>query len=128
MLIIRTYLAASSIHGLGVFANENVAPGRIISRFMPPLDVTLPPEYIPILSPAEQEYLKIYAYHSIFSQLYVLTGDHDRFMNHSDDPNVGMNPDGTSTNIALREIAAGEELTCDYRTFDADWKTKLGVA
>jgi hypothetical protein len=39
-------------------------------------------------------------------------------MNHSDDPNTGqLNPD---VEIALRDIEVGEELTCNYRTFDAD--------
>jgi len=46
-------------------------------------------------------------------------------MNHSDRPNVGMNPSGTADTVALRAIAAGEELTCDYRTFDLEWQEKL---
>jgi len=37
-----------------------------------------------------------------------------------------MNPNGNTENLALRDLAAGEELTCDYRTFDADWREKLG--
>lgn len=46
-------------------------------------------------------------------------------MNHAVPPNIGMNPDGSLTCIALRTIAPGEELTCDYRTFDASWQAKL---
>jgi SET domain-containing protein len=48
-------------------------------------------------------------------------------MNHSEAPNVGMNPSGAADNLALRDIASGEELICDYRTFDAEWKEKLGL-
>lgn len=128
MLIIPTYLAQSSIHGLGVYAKNAVKAGEIVSRFMPPLDVEFPPEFLPTLSQAERDYIKNFAYLSKFCGLYTLVGDHDRYMNHSNNPNVAMNPDGSTTNIATRDIAAGEELTCDYETFDLDWKIKLGIA
>jgi uncharacterized protein len=127
MLIIETYLAPSPLHGLGVFAAKAVLTGQVVSRFMPPFDVQFPVELLAALSPPEQRYLRHFAYRSLFSGLYILTGDNDRYMNHSATPNVGMNPDGTATNLALRPIAAGQELTCDYRTFDADWKLK-GIA
>jgi len=125
MLIFPTYLAPSPLHGLGVFAGERIDAGRVVSRFMPPFDVQFPAELLPALTPVEQAYLRHFAYRSKFTRLYVLTGDNDRYMNHSDQPNVSMNPDGTATNVALRNIAAGEELTCDYRAFDADWRLKL---
>ncbi len=125
MLIIETYLAASSLHGLGVFTRNALPSGQIVSRFMPPFDIHFPPEILACLTPAERNYLKTYAYLSRFSEVYILPGDHDRFMNHSDNPNVGMHPRGTADNIALQDIGAGEELTCDYRTFDLDWKEKL---
>lgn len=31
------------------------------------------------------------------------------------------------TTVALRDIAAGEEITCDYRAYDADTAWKLGL-
>jgi SET domain-containing protein len=125
MLIVPNYLAQSALHGLGVFTEVDLKEGQIVSRFMPPFDVHYPPAMLEILSEAEKKYLRHYSYLSLFSEVYILPGDHDRYMNHSDTPNVGMNPDGSTTNLALRNIRAGEELTCDYRTFDADWKLKL---
>jgi uncharacterized protein len=127
MLIIETYLAPSRLHGLGVFASEPVAAGQVVSRFMPPFDVQFPAELLAVLSAAEQKYLRHFSYRSKFTGLYILTGDHDRYMNHSANPNVGMNPDGSANNLALCPIAPGEELTCDYRTFDAEWQLK-GIA
>jgi hypothetical protein len=52
---------------------------------------------------------------------YVLCFDDGRFFNHSDSPNVidGLTPDTAQSSIAVRDIFPGEELTCDYRTFDA---------
>jgi hypothetical protein len=125
MLVIPTYLAPSSVHGLGVFAGVAVRQGTVISRFLPPFDVQFPPALLAALTAPEQTYLKTYAYLSRFTGVYVLPGDHDRFMNHSERPNVGMNPSGNTENLALRDIAQHEELTCDYRSFDAAWHEKL---
>jgi hypothetical protein len=65
------------------------------------------------------------------SGMYVLCADNARFMNHANDPNTaGVHEPGAidGYDIATRKIAAGEELTCDYRTFDADVGIKLGGA
>jgi SET domain-containing protein len=39
--------------------------------------------------------------------------DMGRFTSHSSNPNMGY-ADGSNISIALRDIGAGEELTCDY--------------
>ncbi len=126
MLIVPTELRASSIHGLGVFALRAIGAGDVVSRYLPPFDVQYPVELMAAVSASERAYLKNFSYLSRFSGVWILPGDHDRYMNHSDHPNVGMNPNGNTENLALRDIAAGEELTCDYRTFDAEWREKLG--
>lgn len=126
MLVIPVELCASPIHGLGVFAARRLRAGELVSRYLPPFDVQYPVELMAAVSDCERNYLKNFSYLSCFTGVYVLPGDHDRYMNHSDDPNVGMNPNGNTENLALRAIAAGEELTCDYRTFDAEWALKLG--
>jgi uncharacterized protein len=127
MLVVPHDLRPSPIHGLGVFATAPIVQGETVSRFMPPFDIHFPEEVLPALSDAERRFLGVYAYKSKFSMLYILPGDHDRFMNHSDAPNVAMHSDGRATCVAVRDIAAGEELTCDYRTFDLDWREKLAT-
>ncbi len=47
-------------------------------------------------------------------------------MNHSDEPNCD-DPDGPRT-VTNRDIEPGEELTCDYRSFDVDWARAGGAA
>src|SRR5262249_14971779 len=53
--------------------------------------------------------------------------DHTRHMNHSSQPNVvrseRLAPFGEY--VAAVDIAAGDELTCDYFAFDADAAAKL---
>lgn len=128
MLIIPTELRSSAIHGFGVFATRAILAGAVVSRYLPPFDVQYPVELMAAVSAPERTYLQNFSYLSRFTGVWILPGDHDRYMNHSDDPNVGMNPNGNTENLALRDIAAGEELTCDYRTFDAEWRAKLSQA
>jgi hypothetical protein len=45
--------------------------------------------------------------------LCVNVDDDGRFVNHSSDPNTGF-ASTDRPSVALRDIAAGEELTCDY--------------
>jgi SET domain-containing protein len=125
MLIVEHTLKQSPVHGLGVFAAKPIMKGQVVSRFMPPFDVHYPPEIFSVLSPVEARYLKVYSYYSKFSGLYILPGDNDRFMNHSDDPNVGLDEEGRAQSVATRNIAAGEELLCDYRSFDLEADEKL---
>jgi SET domain-containing protein len=49
-------------------------------------------------------------------------------MNHATNPNLHeiINDDGKVVDVALRDIAAGEELTIDYHIFDLDAARKLG--
>jgi SET domain-containing protein len=48
----------------------------------------------------------------------------DEFLNHSCDPNLWI--EGEAVFVARRDIDAGEELTGDYGTWDADPAWKLG--
>ena len=90
MFVIKTRVGPSPIHGIGVFACEDVAAGGPVWRFHPPFDQILSEQEIANLPDAAREYLEIYAYTSsdLGGQL-VLSGDHARFLNPSDDPNPG---------------------------------------
>ena len=112
MFLIRTYLAPSKIHGIGVFAGEDVTAGQEIWRFTPPVDQVLSFAFVESLPPAQRSYLEIYTYESsYFGPGLVLNGDHARFLNHAGDPNTDNSREIT---LAARAIATGEEITCDY--------------
>lgn len=54
---------------------------------------------------------------------YILCADNARFFNHSDNPNTHVveDPEDEETaDVASKDIQIGEELTVDYREFDAD--------
>lgn len=119
MFLIRTSVGPSRIHGLGVMAGEAVADGTPIWRFAPGLDLVVPVATVATLPPAFRTYLDMYGYHSPdFPDSFVLSCDHAKFMNHSETPNTEIR--GRET-LARGAIAAGEEITCDYRLFVEGW-------
>lgn len=119
MLLVRTRLGASGIHGIGVFAAEPVAAGAAVWRFAPGLDQLIPLEEVPGLPDAFRAYLDTYAYEAPeFPGRLVLSCDHAKFLNHSEDPNTALRPLET---LARRAIQEGEEITCDYRAVCAGW-------
>jgi len=73
-----------------------------------------------------QQFIRKYAYMCSIHKMWVLRMDDARFMNHSSEPNL-CNGSSSLVDIACRDIAPGEELTCDYYSFDAEAAKKLGA-
>lgn len=130
MLLVKTRLGMSPIEGIGLFAAEPIEKGTVTWRFLPGFDRQFTMAEIEALpEPARSETLRhVYAHAS--SGTFVLCIDNARFMNHADEPNTcGVHSDGAveGYDVATRDIAEGEELTCDYHTFDASFRDKLGL-
>lgn len=113
MLCVKTKLGLSSIHGIGLFADEDIVHGQIIWKFNPLIDLVLSEKEIDSLDESCREQILNYSFKTS-NGYYVLVGDDNRFMNFSDDPNVFDVPDIESCSIAKRDIKKGEELTSDY--------------
>lgn len=62
MLLVRTYLAASAIHGLGVFAGEPIRKGAKIWRFVDGFDRCFSPKAYARLPKAARDYIKHHGY------------------------------------------------------------------
>jgi SET domain-containing protein len=95
----------SSATGRGVFATEPIAAGALLMRFTGPLlrYAQTTPQTLAL---------------QIGPDLYIgESGGLDDCVNHSCAPNAGLVIDGTDVRlIALRDIAAGEQVTFDYST------------
>lgn len=121
MMLVKTAKKRSRIHGLGLFAAEFIPAGTPTWRFTPGLDQALHPSAVEQLNSHNRPWFLTYAYLDIRTGLYVLCADDARYMNHSDDPSVTGDYEQEpvfGVDIAIRDIAVGDELTCDYRTFD----------
>jgi len=115
MLRVPTFVAPSRIAGVGLFAATDVAAGTVIWEFTEGVDWRIPPEDFERFPEPYRSKFRHYVYQEE-SGVLVLCGDNAKFMNHQDDPNC-EDPEGDHT-ITRRAIRAGEELTCDYRSFD----------
>ena len=114
MLLVKTYVDKSPIHGLGVFAAETLPKGTKIWRFVEGFDQFYTPKQFRKLPKQAREFLKLYGYRVDGEVLF--PADYDRHINHSDEPNTYMR---SGYVITTRKIAKGTEITNDYREFDA---------
>jgi SET domain-containing protein len=116
MMVVRSYLAPSAIEGLGVFAAEPIAKGALVWRFDRRFDQVIAKEVLAAAPSHVREFMERYTYEFHEDHAYVvLDADEGRYMNHSDAPNVDLTD--PEIGVATRDIAAGEELTCDYACF-----------
>lgn len=128
MFLVKTKLAPSPIHGIGVFTLQAIPRGapvyqrRIGVRYVRTFDSSV----IHFRDESEQKFILHYGYLVPGSNLLRVDMDDVRFLNDAVVP-------GTATLaqqrllegecfIATRDIAAGEELTQDYLDFaDPTW-------
>ncbi len=122
MLLVKTKLDLSGIHGIGLYANEFIPKDTVIWKFNRLIDLRCCEDDIERLSESSREQIKKYSYREKHTGLYVLCGDDARFFNHSFRPNCidYYNGEDQDVTVALRDIRVGEELTCDYALFDLD--------
>jgi uncharacterized protein len=124
MLLVKTKIETSKIHGIGLFADEFIPKGTLVQKFAPGFDlIILESELQKLSEPARLQFLK-YAYKNKRGE-YILCFDDTRFLNHSDNPNLISNDPGDEIDVAARDIQRGEELTVNYREFDADVEYKM---
>ncbi|MEK9505206.1 SET domain-containing protein [Gaopeijia maritima] len=116
MFRVPTYVAPSPIAGVGVYTSLPIAAGTVIWDFTEGVDLRLDPAVVAAIPEPLGSKIRSYCYEESDGHL-VLCGDNARFMNHSFEPNCD---DRGHVTRALRDIAEGEELTCDYRNFDAE--------
>ncbi len=115
MLLVKTKIKDSKIHGIGLFANEFISKGEMVWKYMPNFDLLLSKEEIGQLSESAKEQTHNYAYFDKKHGKYLLCSDDARFFNHSKNPNCDESKDDMT--VALRDIQIGEELVVNYRDF-----------
>lgn len=96
--------------GDGVFATAPIPRGTLV-WVLCRLDILLSPTQLAALPPAYGEILDRFCYADADGNT-ILCWDHGKRLNHSCDPTLlGV---GREFEIAVRDIAPGEEITCEY--------------
>ena len=116
MLLVKTYLDKSKIHGIGVFAAEPIRKGARMWRFVYGFDRFYTRKRLAKLPKAARDYIKVHGYQ--WKNEILLSMDYDTFMNHSENPNTDFH---NGFVIARSNIRKGEEITNDYRAFEASF-------
>jgi SET domain-containing protein len=116
MLLVPTYVGPSAIEGVGVFAAAPIPRGTQIWLLDESFDRILGDEEIEALGGPQRDFVERYGYpHTTKPGLTIIEVDNGRFMNHSAQPNTDFtNP---AAGLAIRDIAEGEEITCNYEEF-----------
>ncbi len=130
MLLVKTKIGQSKINGIGLFADQFIKKGTIIWKFQTGFDLRVGKDELGNLSESAKEQFLKYAYLNPRTQKYILCFDDARFFNHSDEPNsidVDSPDDEEGLDVADRDIEKGEELTCNYKDFDADFDYKMSI-
>jgi len=120
MLQVKTKLDKSSIHGIGLFADQFIPKGTIIFKESN-LTVKFELDQYDSFDGPTKEYIKHYCY--LLGDVWRCSLDNDRFMNHSSNPNT-EEPSHEIT-LARFDIYPGEEITCDYNKICEDYKSKI---
>jgi len=123
--LIDVYIDKSAIQGIGVFAKQAIAKGAVIWRLDQRFDRLIETEVYESLDGPVKSYLDRYAYPRRSDPRYIVfEADDARYMNHADRPNCDFGHGDVA--YALTDIAAGDELTCDYNAFFEEGFAFLG--
>jgi uncharacterized protein len=121
MLRVHAVAKPSAIHGYGLFAQQHIKAGEVIWAFDPPFDVRFTEADLEKLAPPAQQQALYYSSFEKHTGCYLLTGDDDRFVNHSDTPSALDHGDVIT---AIHDIKPDEEITLDYSQFDYSFRSK----
>lgn len=106
---VKTRLAPSPIHGVGVFALRDMKKGEKLHTDMIPKIYNLPfPQFIELRPEVREQILSQFPQVVNGSAFAHPTTRLQAYMNHADEPNS----DG---DVLLRDVKEGEEITEDYR-------------
>jgi SET domain-containing protein len=119
MFLVNVYLDRSPLEGIGVFAKQSIAKGTLVWQFDSRFDRLIPNEVWESTTGTVKDYLDRYCYPSRENPGHIVfEADDARYMNHADAPNCDISKEKAM--YALRDIAARDELTCDYNHFFGD--------
>lgn len=121
MLLVKTKVGPSEIHGLGLFADQFIPKGMEIWKFTPGFDQKFTRSQIAAFPELVQIKMYKHGWRSKKSKLYILVADDGRYFNHSENANCFseyQDNEEEVVTIAVRDIQIGEEITDNSNSFE----------
>ncbi len=119
MLLIKTRLNKSSVHDIGLFADQFIVKGSVVYKPSPNFDLDITDADYQKLDIYNKKQIKHYGYFNKRNNKWHLAFDDIRFCNHADVGNISVdNKSAEYQLIAVRDILAGEELLQNYQEFE----------
>ena len=115
MFHIKTLIKKSSLHGIGLFADENVFKGQNVYTENQKLDLFLSNKEFSKLSTNEKTTIQHYGYFDMKRNKWHLNFDDIRFCNHDINGNITLQ---NGILKAKKNIKKGEVLTQNYGEFE----------
>lgn len=114
MLLVKTKVMESDIHGKGLFADEDIAKGSVIWKYAPGTTQRYKlKKFYDLIEKSEFETAKTLLTYSYVRKGYVyFVKDNTRYINHTEQPNIVFS--SNFAEVATRDILKGEELTENY--------------
>jgi hypothetical protein len=130
MIHIKYKLDRSTIHGIGIFADQDIEKGTLIFTASPVLDVNITQDQFDLLRDAEKQEVRYWGFWIEEEKVWHVDFDHIHFINHSYTPNTTQDfSQQASYLVASRDIKKGEELTQNYLEFETEEDLKRrGIA
>lgn len=120
MMHIKYKLKESPIHGIGLFADEDLSEGQLIATASPKLDVNITQEEFDSLDERERQEVEYWGFWDKMNNVWHVDFDNTKFINHSEKPTVTQDIEKKEMYlVTTRKVDRGEELTQNYLEFES---------
>jgi SET domain-containing protein len=128
MLRVKTKVQPSSVHGMGLFADQFIPKGTLTWNYDPECDPSYSKKELNSMPKLTREFFLYYCFFEKKLKKFIMCNDNQRYINHSNDPKkINIKSISQLQDITLRDIQPGEELFCDYTLFDSTYFKRMGI-
>jgi len=121
MIHIAYKLKESPLHGIGLFADEDLTAGQLVYTASPLLDVNITQEQFDSLTDREKEEFHWWGFFDELSQRWHVDFDVSKFINHSPEGTVTQDTNHVEAYlVTTQDMKKGEELTQNYLEFETE--------
>ena len=121
MIHIKYRLDKSVLHGIGLFADEDIKKGTLIYTASPLLDLNISEEQFSKLNENEKQEILWWGFFDKPSKKWHVDFDVSKFINHSFNANVTQDASHFEAYLtASLNIKKGDELTQNYLEFESE--------